>query len=162
MRRVPTSPTGEVGPERFTGQAWVDSIWAGPPPSRLRVALVHFAPGAHTAWHRHALGQTLHVTQGLGVVGTRDGQVFVLSAGETVNTPPGEWHWHGALPDHFMTHLAAGETLGDPQLADVEWAQHLTDAEYEDAIRQAVGTPDGHRPEGAPASSPNNTGGTNE
>jgi quercetin dioxygenase-like cupin family protein len=24
----------------------------------------------------------------------------------TVKAPPGEWHWHGAAPDHFMTHLA--------------------------------------------------------
>ncbi|WP_418346601.1 hypothetical protein [Streptomyces fodineus] len=25
-------------------------------------------------------------------------------------TPPGEEHWHGAAPDHFMTHIALWET----------------------------------------------------
>lgn len=26
--------------------------------------------------------------------------------------PPGERHWHGAAPDHFMTHLATWEAPG--------------------------------------------------
>ena len=53
------------------GDVWYDVIAAGEAPSRLRVNLVRFAPGAHTAWHRHANGQTLHVTDGVGLVGTR-------------------------------------------------------------------------------------------
>ena len=32
-----------------------------------------------------------------------------MRAGDTVHTPPGEEHWHGALPDHFMSHLAMWE-----------------------------------------------------
>jgi quercetin dioxygenase-like cupin family protein len=28
-----------------------------------------------------------------------------MRPGDTVHTPPGEEHWHGALPDHFVTHL---------------------------------------------------------
>jgi quercetin dioxygenase-like cupin family protein len=39
-------------------------------------------------------------------------------------TPPGEEHWHGAAPDHFMTHIALWET------DDVDWLEHVTDAEY--------------------------------
>jgi quercetin dioxygenase-like cupin family protein len=35
----------------------------------------------------------------------------------------GEEHWHGAAPDHFMTHIAITE-------GDTEWGDHLTDAEY--------------------------------
>ena len=90
-------------------------IAAGEAPSRLRVNLVRFSPGAHTAWHRHANGQTLHVVDGVGLVGTRDGQVIVMQPGDTVHTPPGEWHWHGAAPDHFMAHLAMWEALADGQ-----------------------------------------------
>ncbi|WP_199506447.1 hypothetical protein [Geodermatophilus sp. TF02-6] len=41
----------------------------------MTVALVRFTPGARTNWHRHAVGQTLHITDGVGLVGTRDGQV---------------------------------------------------------------------------------------
>jgi hypothetical protein len=87
------------------------------------VNAVRFSPCARTAWHSHSLGQTLHVTESLGVVATR-GQVMVMRPGDTVHTPPGEEHWHGALPDHFMTHLAMWE--GD----DATWGDHVTEDEY--------------------------------
>jgi hypothetical protein len=50
-------------PEQFTGDAWFDVI-ASPQhkDQRMVVGLVRFAPGARTAWHSHANGQTLHVT----------------------------------------------------------------------------------------------------
>jgi quercetin dioxygenase-like cupin family protein len=32
-------------------------------------ALVRFTPGARTNWHSHAVGQTLHITEGVGLVG---------------------------------------------------------------------------------------------
>ena len=44
-------------------------------------------------------------------------------AGDVIVTPPGEWHWHGAAPDHFMAHLAFTE-------GDTEWGDHLSDEEY--------------------------------
>ncbi len=40
----------------------------------------------------------------MGVVQTRDGQVLTTHPGDTVVSPAGEGHWHGAL-DRFMTHL---------------------------------------------------------
>ncbi len=49
----------------FTGDVWFDVIAAGREPSRMRVNVVRFAPGARTAWHSHAVGQTLHVTSSL-------------------------------------------------------------------------------------------------
>jgi hypothetical protein len=52
----------------FTGDVYFDVIAKGPEPSRLRVNVVRFAPGARTAWHCHAVGQTLHVTEGIGLV----------------------------------------------------------------------------------------------
>jgi quercetin dioxygenase-like cupin family protein len=84
---------------------------------------VRFTPCARTAWHSHSLGQTLHVTDGIGIVATRD-QVIVLRAGDTVHTPPGEEHWHGALPARFMAHLAMWED------DDATWGAHVTDEEY--------------------------------
>ena len=38
-----------------------------PPPSRVTANLVHFMPGARTHWHRHPLGQTVFVTEGVGL-----------------------------------------------------------------------------------------------
>ncbi|GFE27514.1 hypothetical protein [Streptomyces nigrescens] len=69
---------------------------------------------------------------------TRDGTVVVLWPGETVFTPPGEWHWHGAALDHFMAHLAMQEGTGDPNAPAVEWGEHVTDDEYHAAAAQAA------------------------
>ncbi len=114
----------------FTGDAWYDVIAAGREPSRLRVNVVRFAPGARNAWHAHALGQTLHVTEGIGLVQSRGGQVTEIRPGDTICTPPGEWHWHGATPGHFMTHLAMWESPGEGRGPETEWGEHVTDEEY--------------------------------
>jgi hypothetical protein len=53
----------------FTGDVYVTPIYAGTGPSRMTVALVRFVPGARSNWHRHAVVQTLHVTDGVGLVG---------------------------------------------------------------------------------------------
>ncbi|MEV4033564.1 (R)-mandelonitrile lyase [Streptomyces umbrinus] len=131
MEFLKKKPSSKGPAERFTGDVWVDMIAEGEAPSRLRVGVVRFAPCARTAWHRHALGQTLHVTEGVGLVQARGGEVMVMRPGDTVHTPPGVWHWHGATPDHFMAHLAMSETVGDPGMPDVEWGEHVTDDEYE-------------------------------
>ncbi|MGO4804597.1 cupin domain-containing protein [Arthrobacter sp. 2MCAF15] len=115
--------------QMFTGDVWFDVIAAPQPePSRMRVNAVHFAPCARTAWHSHAVGQTLHVTEGVGLIQARGGEVTVIRPGDTIYTPPGEWHWHGAAPEHFMTHLAMWEAPVDG--AESEWGDLVTDEEY--------------------------------
>jgi quercetin dioxygenase-like cupin family protein len=131
MEFLEKKPSSKGPAERFTGDVWVDMVAEGATPSRLRVGVVRFAPCARTAWHRHSFGQTLHVTEGVGLVQTRDGEVMVMRPGDTVHTPPGVWHWHGAATGHFMAHLAMSETAGDPDVPDVEWGEHVTDREYE-------------------------------
>lgn len=43
----------------------------------------------------------------------------------------GEWHWHGAAPDHFMTHISITEGLSEGQQGpETEWGDHIPDAEY--------------------------------
>lgn len=119
------------GPEDlFTGDVWFDVIAAPQPePSRMRVNSVHFSPGARTAWHSHAVGQTVHVTEGRGLIQSRGGEILEMRPGDTVYTPPGEWHWHGAAPDTFMTHLAMWEAPADGG-AESQWGAHVTDEEY--------------------------------
>jgi quercetin dioxygenase-like cupin family protein len=109
--------------ETFTGEVWIDPITRGLPPSQVNVAAVHFTPGARTAWHSHAGGQTLYVTDGRGLAQARGHEIIELRAGDVVFTPDAEEHWHGAAPDQFMTHLSITE--GAPH-----WAAHVTDAEY--------------------------------
>lgn len=118
--------------QMFTGDVWFDVVAAPQPePSRMRVNAVHFAPCARTAWHSHAVGQTLHVTEGVGLVQARGGEVTEIRPGDTIYTPPGEWHWHGAAPDHFMTHLAMWEAPAEG--AESEWGDLVTDEEYNGA-----------------------------
>jgi quercetin dioxygenase-like cupin family protein len=113
------------GPEQwFTGDVWFDVIARGEGESRIRANAVHFAPCARTAWHSHALGQTLYVTEGTGYVQSRGGEVITIRPGDVIYTPPGEEHWHGAAANHFMTHIALWE--GD----DTTWAEHVTDDAY--------------------------------
>ncbi|MFF3574595.1 (R)-mandelonitrile lyase [Nocardia jiangxiensis] len=131
------NPASRKGPaESFTGEVWFDQIYRGEEPSRARVNAVHFTPCARTAWHTHAVGQTLHVTEGIGLVATRDGKVIVMRPGDTVHTPPGEWHWHGATSENFMTHLAIWEGAGDPNVPETTWGEQVTDDEYRRADHQ--------------------------
>ena len=132
MELLRKQPTAKGPAERFTGDVYFDVIARGEAPSRIRVNAVRFAPCARTAWHSHSVGQTLYVTEGIGVVATHD-QVIIMRTGDTVHTPPGEQHWHGALPDHFMSHLAMWEDDG------ATWGDHVTDEEY-NAATSSYGT----------------------
>ncbi len=130
QKKLPEPATTKNPPERFAGDVWLDPI-ASPQEAdqRMTVAMVRFAPGARTAWHSHARGQTLHVTSGVALFGSRDGSVIVARPGETVYCPPGHEHWHGAGPDSFMEHLAMLENADDPA-ATTTWLEHVTDEEY--------------------------------
>ncbi len=131
MEKRTPQPSEKAPADMFTGDVWFDVLAKGEGSSRLRVNMVRFAPGARTAWHRHAVGQVLHVTEGVGLVQSRGGERTVMRAGDTVWTPPGEWHWHGAAPDRFMCHLAMWEGPGAGQGPESEWAAHVTDEEYD-------------------------------
>jgi quercetin dioxygenase-like cupin family protein len=86
----PKQPSVKAPAETFTGDAWFDVIARGEEPSRIRVNVVRFAPGARNAWH-----------------------------------------WHGAAPSHFMTHLAMWEGPGEGQGPETQWGDLVTDAEYQ-------------------------------
>jgi quercetin dioxygenase-like cupin family protein len=112
----------------FTGTVYVDTVAVPSEPSRLAAASVHFAPGARTAWHTHPNGQTIFVTEGLGLC-QRDGSpIEVIRPGDRVFFEPGEKHWHGAAPERFMTHLAMQQL--DEHGSAVAWGEHVSDAEY--------------------------------
>lgn len=119
----PGDPTSRGPQDWFTGEVWIDPIGSGHEPNKLSLGRVRFTPGARTAWHSHSIGQTLHVTDGEGRVQSRGGPIISIRPGDVVDISGGEWHWHGAAPDHFMTHLALSE-------GDIEWGEHVNDTEY--------------------------------
>lgn len=123
MEITPKQPTVKGPDEWFTGEVWLDGLVQAHGDSTINVAAVHFTPGARTAWHAHEGGQSLFVMEGEGRVQARGGTTVAIRAGDVVHTPSGEWHWHGAAPDHFMTHLSLTE-------GPATWGQHVTDAEY--------------------------------
>lgn len=135
MKIEPVVPSTKNPPEQFAGDVWLDPI-AAPHEAdqRMIVATVRFAPGARTAWHSHARGQYLRVTQGVAWFGDRDGNVYEVRPGQTIYTPPDQDHWHAAPPDCFMEHIAMLEAGDDPATTTV-WKEHLTDAEYHGPVR---------------------------
>jgi quercetin dioxygenase-like cupin family protein len=124
MEQQPKKPTNKGPAEWFTGDVWIDPIAQGQPPSKLNVAAVHFTPGARTAWHSHQGGQTLCVTEGRGLVQSRGSRAVEIRPGDVIYSPDDEEHWHGATPEHFMTHLSITEGAA-------QWGAHVTDDEYE-------------------------------
>ena len=115
----------------FTGAVYVDAVAAPVGASQVSASMVHFTPGARTAWHTHPNGQTIFVLEGVGLTQRRGGPIEVIRPGDRVFFEPGEEHWHGAAPDRFMTHLAMVHV--DDQGNGATWGEHVTDSEYEGA-----------------------------
>jgi quercetin dioxygenase-like cupin family protein len=112
----------------FTGAVYLDPVATPSAGSRLNATSVHFTPGARTAWHTHPNGQTIYVTEGLGLAQRRGGPIELIRPGDRVVFEPGEEHWHGATPNRFMTHLAMLEV--DDEGHPASWGDHVTDEEY--------------------------------
>lgn len=123
------SQASTLGPvENFTGHARRDPIYMAQPPSRLAVGAVTFDPGARTVWHTHPVGQLLLITAGCGRVGTWNGPVREVKAGDTVWFAAGEKHWHGAGPTTAMAHIAITEAENG---SAVDWLEPVTDAQFD-------------------------------
>ena len=92
---------------------------------QLNALAVRFEATARTDWHSHPEGQVLYVVAGRGRIQDDDGTTVEFGAGDTLYTPPGQIHWHGAGPDGPMTHLSlttGGATIWEPR--------KVTDKEY--------------------------------
>ena len=123
-----STDTGHGPSDWFTGAVYVDTVAAPSNRSRVSASSVHFTPGARTAWHTHPNGQTIWVTEGVGLCQGRGGPIEVIRAGDRVFFEPGEEHWHGAAATRFMTHLAMLQVDEDGNNAT--WLEHVTDEEY--------------------------------
>jgi quercetin dioxygenase-like cupin family protein len=116
------------GPEAyFTGKATITGQFQREAPSRVTGAIVHFEPGARTAWHSHPLGQTLIVTEGVGWTQVDGGPKLEFQAGDIMWCPPEHKHWHGATPHQAMTHIAIQEAKDGK---NVTWMEKVTDEQY--------------------------------
>ena len=105
----------------FTGSVYIDTVATPSSPSRVGAAIVHFTAGAHTTWHTHRYGQTIYVTEGVGVCQRRGEPIEVIRPGDSVFFEPGEDHRHGEAPDRFTSHLAMQEA--DDHRSPVTWGR---------------------------------------
>jgi len=112
----------------FTGDVYVDMVKATQTPSRIGAVVVHFAPGARTFWHTHPVGQTILVTEGVGLCQREGGPVEVIRPGDSVYFEPNENHWHGAAPNRFMVHVGMQET--DDTGTQVTWGDPVSEEDY--------------------------------
>jgi quercetin dioxygenase-like cupin family protein len=69
MQITRSSIQTQQGPvDWFTGDVYIDAVAAPDGTSTFAAALVHSTPGARTGWHTHPRGQTIFVTEGVGLV----------------------------------------------------------------------------------------------
>jgi quercetin dioxygenase-like cupin family protein len=113
----------------FTGDVYIDTVAVPAGSANVGAALVHFMPGARTAWHTHPHGQTIYVVEGAGLCQRGGGPVETIRPGDRVFFEPGEKHWHGADPNRLMVHIAIHQS--DASGSAVTWGEHVTDEEYE-------------------------------
>jgi quercetin dioxygenase-like cupin family protein len=132
VRITRDAPTGAGPADWFTGTVCVDTVAAPADGSGVTASIVHFTPGARTAWHTHPHGQTIYVTEGVGLVQRRGGRIEKVRPGDRVFFEPGEDHWHGATPNRFMSHVAILRVDEEGRSAD--WGSHVTDQEYAAAV----------------------------
>lgn len=95
-----TSVSG-APPSIFIGE--VATQTPHPKSEHLTVLEVHFRNGARNRWHMHSTDQILIITEGQGIVASRDEEREV-EPGDVAFIPAGEHHWHGASEGHDMTH----------------------------------------------------------
>jgi quercetin dioxygenase-like cupin family protein len=131
IKRNGSQPSNKGPAEWFTGNVRIDPLFDAPAPARVFGAYVTFEPSARTAWHAHALGQTLVVTAGCGRVQRWGGTIEEIRPGDVVWIEPGEKHWHGAAPTTAMTHIAIVERSEDSATA---WMEHVSDEQYLDEL----------------------------
>jgi quercetin dioxygenase-like cupin family protein len=112
----------------FSGDVYIDAVAAAPAPARVQANLVHFTPGARTAWHTHPLGQTIYVTEGIGLCQRRGGPIELIRPGDRVFFEPDEEHWHGATAGRLIVHLALNEV--DEEHPAAVWGEQVSDEEY--------------------------------
>jgi quercetin dioxygenase-like cupin family protein len=125
--------TASGSSEWFTGAVYLDAVAVPSDRSRLSATSVHFTPGARTHWHTHPNGQTIWVTEGVGLCQRRGSSIEVIRPGDRVVFEPGEDHWHGAAPTRYMTHIAM--LVVDDEGNNANWGDHVTEEEYAAAPR---------------------------
>lgn len=112
----------------FTGDANIESRFVSKATKSYGGGIVNFKAGARTAWHTHPVGQTLIVISGRGLVQSEGEPIHEILPGDVVWIPGNEPHWHGAAPDHAMSHVAISEPMNG---STVTWMAQVSQEQYD-------------------------------
>ena len=127
VSRSGSRPVRPAPAQNFAGSAQIEMLFEAVDPSHASGGTVTFEPGARTAWHLHPGGQILIVTAGTGRVQRWGDPIEEIRAGDVVRIPANQKHWHGALPQASMTHIAITEPRDG---TGVQWMEAVTDEQY--------------------------------
>lgn len=122
--RAASAPLNQADPKTFTGEARMSRLASDENGVPVHVYRVEFEPGGRTNWHIHTGPQWLLVVEGRIRVQVWGQPAQDVAAGDAVVIPPGEKHWHGALPDASGVHLAVNVN------ATTEWLEPVTESQY--------------------------------
>ncbi len=122
-----TSSTTLAPESTFTGDVQIGDYFRRPAPSRLAGARVAFPAGSRTPWKINPLGQTIVVTDGIGLAQTEGEEIIEIRPGDFLWFAPGQKHWEGATPDSAMTCIAVQE---EDSGQIVRFLASVTDEEY--------------------------------
>lgn len=111
----------------FTGNVWLQMLVPSDTIYNSNIGSVTFTPGARTKWHSHPGGQLLLVTEGKGLYQETGQPVKLIKKGDIVKCSPNVVHWHGAMPNDAMKHIAIGTNT---QKGNVVWMDYVSDFEY--------------------------------
>ena len=126
-------PKGEKAPaENFTGTVYVQMLAPKTANNNFSIGSVTFEPNARSNWHTHPAGQTLLVTDGIGLYQEKGKPIKTINKGETILCDADIEHWHGASPESGMTHIAITNYKDD---VNVVWLKPVTDEEYKGGAR---------------------------
>jgi len=71
----------------------------------FQASMITFSPGAKNIFHSHTKDQLLWITEGRGIVATKE-EERIVTAGTMIHIPAGELHWHGAVADSSFSHIS--------------------------------------------------------
>ena len=75
-----------------------------PESKEFAVNIVNFGKGVRNKFHTHDCDQILIVTDGEGIVATKEEEIKIV-AGDVVFIPADEVHRHGAAPGSTLSHI---------------------------------------------------------
>ena len=134
VRAAATQPAAIGSADSFRGSVRITTPFSAPTPGRAGGGTVAFEAAARTAWHTHPLGQTLIVTQGVGLVQQQGQPALAMRVGDVVSIPANARHWHGAGPGGAMVHVAIAEKQNGQSVA---WQEQVSDDDYQAAWKSA-------------------------